>query len=248
MQSQKNFRYTNAFQNIGWESDLFRGTELEEQSRLKGFSMKNPDFSVMSSDFSPHLPFKSSTQIFVQEILNLPDRVRGQNSSNDEEWINAWGEQSTQPRSIQHEAFEILASHRILDIAAAIKVDAGLLDKKPSDEIAVTPHDVLQAHAEVYGKIFKEKGVWRFSTILRSVIDNITSYLNNSDVLGDANVAGDHGYAAKLATSAVKHRTKAEGAHIVFNIEITAALLLYNVQQVCPKKIQASKLNLRLIG
>jgi len=192
----------------------------------------------MSSVFSPHFPFKNSTQKFVQEILNLSLRVGGRNSSIEEEWIDAWSEQRPQSKSIQHEAFEILASHRIIDVAAAIQVEEDLLHKNSSGDITVpriANHDILQAHAEVYGKIFKEKDGWKVSTILRSVKDSISSYLKNSNVkLGDANVASGRGHAAKLALSAVSHRTKAEGAHILFNLEIAAALLHYNVQLVCP--------------
>jgi hypothetical protein len=96
----------------------------------------------------------------------------------------------------------------------------------------------LQAQAEVYGKIFKEKDGWKVSEILRLVKDNISSYVNNSNVtLGDTSVASGYGHAARLAVSAVQHRTKAEGAHILFNIEITAAQLHYNVQQVCPSSL-----------
>jgi len=154
----------------------------------------------------------------VQEILNLSVHLGGWNSSIEEEWIDMWSKQRPQLRSIQHEVFEILASHRIIDVAAAIEVDEDLLDKKSSGDITVPripTHNILQAHAEVYGKIFKENEGWKVSTILRSVKDNSSSYLNNSNIkLGDTNVASGHGHATKLAASAVQHRTKAEGAHI----------------------------------
>ena len=177
----------------------------------------------------------------MQEILNVSLRVGGRNSSIEEDWIDAWSEQRPQSKPIQHEAFEILASHRIIDIAAAIQVGEQLLHHTSSGDVAVpriASHDILQAHAEVYGKIFKEKDGWKVSTILRSVKDTISSYLNNSNVeIADANVASGSDYAARLAASAVKHRTKADGAHILFNIEITAAHLRYNVQQVCPNNV-----------
>ena len=240
MQSQRNFRYTRPFQNLDWESDLFHGGELDEKSRLYEFCKGNPNFSVKSSIFSPCFPFKNYPQKFVQEILNLSVRVGGRNTSIEEEWIDTWSKH-IQSRSIQHEAFEILASHRIIDVAAAIQVDEHLRHKNSSGDITVPQianHDILQAHAEVYGKIFKEKNGWKVSTILSSVKDSISCYLNNSNVKpADSGIASGHGHAAKLAMSAVKHRTKAEGAHILFNIEITAAHLHYNVQQVCPNNL-----------
>jgi len=72
MQSQRNFRYTKPFQNLGWESDLFNEGEPDEKSRLRGFCNKNPEFSVTFPVFSPHFSFKNfSSEICARDFKRL---------------------------------------------------------------------------------------------------------------------------------------------------------------------------------
>jgi len=74
----------------------------------------------------------------VQEILNLFLCVGGWNFSIEEDWIDTWSEQCPQSKPIQHKAFEILAFHRIIDVAAAIQVGEQLLYQTSSGDITIS--------------------------------------------------------------------------------------------------------------
>ena len=144
--------------------------EPDEKSQLCGFN-KNPEFSV--NWFSVNCPSfflhtfysKFSTQKFVQEILNLFLCVRGWNFSIEEDWIDIWSKQCPQLKPIQHKAFEILAFHRIIDVANFyIRLLLVTLQFLELPTMTYCKHIL-----KVYSKIFKEKNDWKVSTILHLV-------------------------------------------------------------------------------
>ena len=87
MQSQENFRYTKPFQNLGRESDLFHGGELDEQSRLYELCSRDPNFSVISSVLSLHF----HSNIPLRNLRKPLSALEGGIPSTEEEWIDVFG-------------------------------------------------------------------------------------------------------------------------------------------------------------
>jgi len=91
--------------------------------------------------------------------------------------------------------------------------------------------EILDAHALLSKKLFKNEEKCLVSTILASAKSGVQEYMAASPSLQKPLMDNMH-RSAILAISAMHHKTMSEGAHILYNLEITAALLSYLVEKV----------------
>jgi hypothetical protein len=149
-----------------------------------------------------------------------------------EQWIADWtnNEPVTQ---INYQAFEILALHRIVDVAMSLFED-GEVSTGPLPAVSISD-EVNDARQHLFQEIFKGNEDWRASTVLHSLRSTIMQYFNNSMPAATPYPEQQTGIesASSLAHSALRYRDKAEGFNVIFNIEITAALLQYILTKVC---------------
>lgn len=114
------------------------------------------------------------------------------------------------------------------------------LHSQPQKLVNLMAHPVLQSHVlflpkevfevqlVIFKKFFKDKHKLSVSAISTSAMNSISKYTMRSPKLFSKQIP----IFSTLATSAMHHRGMAEGTHVLYNLEITAALLNYVVVKV----------------
>jgi hypothetical protein len=148
----------------------------------------------------------------------------------DEQWILNWSVDPCLLSPISSGSFEILACHNIVDIGTYITEPTRRSSQVESSS-SFTHQEILAAHDLLSKKLFNGNGTTLVSTFLRSSSSAVTEYLKMSPSQTTSS-PHDKPTSASLAKSAIHHKSMSEGAHVLYNLEITAALLIYLVDKV----------------
>jgi len=231
MSPPQNFRYTIPFQGLGWRSQLFRGGQEKEESRLANLVKEIPVFEVHFNPNKFAAYHSVSRQRQKAALAELSGRLQqNHNLTADEQWILKWSMDPSQSSTISAASYEILACHNILDIGAYL-LEPTKGSSLVESSSPFTHREILTAHELVSKKLFNVIGTSLVSTILASAKSAVGEYLIMSPSKPDSSPQ-DKRTPASLAKSAMYHKTMSVGAHVLYNLEITAALLSYLVEKV----------------
>jgi hypothetical protein len=162
-------------------------------------------------------------------LTGLSGRLQQEkNLTADEQWILDWSVDPSLSSPISSGSFEILACHNILDICAYIS-EPTRRSSHVECSSSFTQQEILAAHDLVSKKLFNGDGMTLVSTFLRSSKSAVSNYLK---MVPSQHNSSPQATSASLAKSAIHHKSMSEGAHVLYNLEITAALLIYLVDKV----------------